>query len=118
VSAADAQVLAAHFGLDEQPLLARVAVLARAPGEPTRLKVYTCGRAHPSAPPTGLAALALAAERVDWLTLRPGASVQTPAGPMQLPAARRHADGTADLEFAPLLVQLARARADRLPVAG
>jgi hypothetical protein len=119
VSPAEAQSLAKHFGLDEQPLLARVAVLARAPGELPRLKVYTCGRAHPSAPPTGLAALALAAERVDWLPLRAGASVQTPAGPMQLPtAARRLPDGTADLEFAPLRVQLARANADSLPVAG
>jgi hypothetical protein len=110
--------LSRRFGLDAQPLLARVAVVARAPGELPQLKVYTCGRAHPSAPPTGLAALALAAERVDWLPLGRQQSVLTPAGPMRLPSARWLPDGTAQLEFAPLRVQLDGAEADSLPVAG
>jgi hypothetical protein len=37
---------------------------------------------------------------------------------MQLPRAQWRADGSADLEFAPLHVRLAPARAESLPVAG
>jgi hypothetical protein len=113
----DVQALAKRFGLDAEPLLARVALVAC--GDDATVKVFTCGaREHPSAPPTGLAALALASQRVGWLPLAPLAQVATPAGPMQLPRAQWLADDTARLDFAPLVVSLERSGAVALPVAG
>ena len=56
---------ARSYGFDN-PLRSRLAAIF--PGD-TRpyAKFYTCGRAHPGAPLTGLAALAMAAQQVDWL---------------------------------------------------
>ncbi len=47
-------------------LRSRLAVFSSGDRVP-RVKFYTCGRMHPGAPLTGLATLAIAAERVSWL---------------------------------------------------
>jgi len=53
------------FGFDN---ILRSRLAAIFPTEPHPfVKFYTCGRAHPGAPLTGLAALAMAARQVDWL---------------------------------------------------
>jgi hypothetical protein len=109
VPIAELRRLVRRFGLDQEPLLARIAVVSCEGASDLRLQVFTCGeRVHPSAPPSGLAVLVLAASQLGWLPLRGGERVATPAGPMQLPRAHRHVDGSAPLRFAPLLVQLER----------
>jgi hypothetical protein len=54
------------FGAFADPLRSRLVALAPAGARP-QAKFYTCGRAHPGAPLTGLATLALASPRVGWL---------------------------------------------------
>ena len=56
-----------RFGAFEDPLRSRLVALAPA-GERAAVKFYTCGRMHPGAPLTGLAVLAAAADRIDWLS--------------------------------------------------
>jgi len=55
------------FGFDNI-LQSRLAAIFPADPHPF-VKFYTCGRAHPGAPLTGLAALAMAARQLDWLAL-------------------------------------------------
>jgi hypothetical protein len=71
------------------------------------VKFFTCGdRVHPSAPLTGLAVLAIAGARLGWTALTSSARVVTRAGAMALPGVVGRVDGTVDLTFPPLLVEL------------
>jgi hypothetical protein len=81
--------VARAFGGFGNPLQSRLAAVAPRDGEPALARFYTCGRMHPGAPLTGLAALALAAGQVGWLAdaLRGGA-VQVRRGVDALPSAR------------------------------
>jgi hypothetical protein len=94
---------------ERSPLRARVAVVAlAAEGDAPRARFFTCGgRAHPSAPLTGLAVLALAARSLAWLDLRGATHVASEAGPMPLPLALEAADGTSRVEFPGVVVALA-----------
>jgi hypothetical protein len=65
----------AHFASTSFASLLRCRLAAVAPDGPRPfVKFYTCGRLHPGAPLTGLAALAVTAGHVDWLAdlLSPG----------------------------------------------
>jgi hypothetical protein len=94
------------FGLDRQPLLARLAVVDPATQPCPRVKFFTCGeREHPSAPLTGLAVLALAAQRQNWRQLALCQRVITPAGPMTLPTVQAARDREVTIEFPPVRVE-------------
>jgi hypothetical protein len=103
---AEALALWRSFGLEREPLLSRMAVV-QVDGPTPRAKFFTSGdRAHPSAPLTGLAVLALAAGRLGWSALRAAEVVATPGGVMPLPHAAPLSAGAARIEFPALLVQL------------
>jgi hypothetical protein len=92
-----------RFGLDRDPLLARLAVVHRDARSSTHARFFTCGeREHPSAPLTGLGVLALAS-RNGATELGAMRAVTTPAGAMDLPHVDIADDGTAAFEFAQLL---------------
>lgn len=101
--------LGQKFGQGREPLLARIALVQLGPDRPTRARFFTCGeREHPSAPLTGLAVLAIAARRLPWLALPPAEPIQTRARPMALPRVDVFPDGTADVAFPEVLVDLKR----------
>jgi hypothetical protein len=104
----DARRAWGEVGGDGTPLRARVAVVAAAPAcGPPRARFFTCGgRAHPSAPLTGLAVVALAARRLPWLGLAGAAAVRTEAGPMPLPRVTAEPGGTSRVEFPGVVVDL------------
>lgn len=100
-----------QLGLEGDPLLSRIAVVQTRRTIP-RVKFFTCGvRDHPSAPPTGLAVMALIGQRLGWNL---GNSVETRTGVMTLPRVRLLANGAAQVEFRPVVVCLA----PQLKVAG
>ena len=102
----EAQALWRRFGRGREPLASRMAVVGSEAAAP-RVKFFTCGeREHPSAPPTGLALLAIAAQRLGWEGLRAARQVITPAGAMEMPRVHLLADGTATFEFPTILVAL------------
>ncbi|HEY8156150.1 MAG TPA: hypothetical protein VII72_18615 [Myxococcota bacterium] len=104
--ASEAQSLWRRFGLAREPLASRMAVVGGDANAP-RVKFFTCGeRAHPSAPPTGLAVLAIAAQRLGWEAVRAARRVITPAGEMEMPRFHLLADGSATFEFPTILVAL------------
>jgi hypothetical protein len=81
-----------HSGF-EDPLRSRLVALAPADSCP-RAKFFTCGRAHPGAPLTGLATLALAARHVGWLSsLFEAGRVEHARGVDPLPDVRATPDG-------------------------
>ncbi len=101
----DALTLWQHFGMDRVPLLSRMTVVDgdRHP----QVRCFTCGtRAHPSAAPTGLAVVALAARHLDWLPRLP-ARVRTPGGTVHTPRVEVARDGVADVHFPEVLVTIA-----------
>ncbi len=91
---------AKSFGF-ANPLQARLVALA--PSDPCpAAKFFTCGRAHPGAPLTGLATLTLAAAHADWLaTLLKTGEIEHARGRDLLPMSR-----DAAIEFAPIQVKL------------
>lgn len=94
---------AQRFGFTN-PLQSRLVALAAGESVPTA-KFFTCGRAHPGAPLTGLATLALAAPHADWLgQLLAAGEIVHARGKDALPAVRG-----ADIEFAPIMVTLTSA---------
>ena len=102
----EALALWRRFGLAREPLASRMAVVGSDAAMPC-VKFFTCGeREHPSAPPTGLAVLAIAAQRLGWEDLRAARHVITPAGVMEVPRVHARADCTTTLEFPPILVGL------------
>jgi len=102
----EALALWRRFRLGREPLASRMAVVGSDAAMP-RVKFFTCGeREHPSAPPTGLAVLAIAAERLGWEGLRAARHVITPAGVMEVPRVHALADRTTTLEFPTVLVAL------------
>jgi hypothetical protein len=111
---ADALTLWRRYGMDQAPLLSRMAVVGSDDG--TRgVKFFTCGaREHPSAPLTGLAVLAYAARAFDWL---PSActSVDTPRGAVRMPRVRVAGDGRADVRFPEVLVTFEETSAASFP---
>jgi hypothetical protein len=95
-----------RFGLDRDPLLARLAVVHRRTRETTYARFFTCGeREHPSAPLTGLGVLALAS-RTENPELDGMEAVTTPVGVMDLPHVDIARDGTAAFGFAQLLAKV------------
>lgn len=77
------------------PLRSRLAVLSLGSPRPF-VKFYTCGRMHPGAPLTGLAALAIAAKRVPWLAeLLSDGEIEHRRGTDLLPQVRTTAKGMA-----------------------
>lgn len=105
-TAADAIAAWHRARLGTDPLLARVVVVDPMPSRP-RVRFFTCSREHPSAPLTGLAVLALTAREIGWLPLPADGCVETPAGPMRLPAIDVRGSGVARIEPAPTIVHLA-----------
>ena len=82
----DALVLWAHFGFLDAPLRARLGFLA-GPGPRPQAAFFACGgRAHPSAPLTGLAVLAAARRGLSWPELRGLDAVETGVGTIALRA--------------------------------
>lgn len=82
-----------RFGFAD-PLRGRLAVIDAAADTP-RVKFFTCGRQHPGAPLTGLAALSLAADRSARLApLRRAGQVAHPRGSDALPQVRLTPAGT------------------------
>jgi hypothetical protein len=93
-----------RFGFDD-PLRSRLAAVCLGGGLP-RAKFFTSGRAHPGAPLTGLAALALAAGQVDWLApLARVGRLEHRRGIDSLPQVRNAAGG-ARVELCPIHVLL------------
>jgi hypothetical protein len=89
-----------RFGFDD-PLRARLAALA-CDGPVPRAKFFTCGRAHPGAPLTGLAVLALLARQLPRLApLAAPGRVEHPRGADALPLVRDTAEGTA-IDLSPI----------------
>jgi hypothetical protein len=94
------------FGLERKPLLSRLAVV-QCDSRPVAVRFFTCGeRAHPSAPLTGLAVLALAGELLDWLGVETTERVLTDLGLMDVPHVQISSAGTASVTFPPVLVGL------------
>lgn len=82
-----------QFGLAD-PLRGRLAALSRR-GDTPQVKFFTSGRAHPGAPLTGLATLALATQHLPSIhALLAGGRVAHPRGEDQLPQVRINADRT------------------------
>jgi len=110
-SVAELTQIGEQFDFAREPLLARIAVIDGPPvngaaAEPFA-KFVTCGeREHPSAPLTGLAVLAIVAQRLDWRYLRQAAHLRTHAGLMSLPRVDVYTNETARVEFAGLIVSL------------
>ena len=103
----EAVALWRYFGLDRQPLLARMAVVQLNARPLPSVKFFTCGqREHPSAPLTGLAILALAAQRLEWRDLTTAGRVMTPNGPMALPRVHPVGETRVRIEFPPVIVEL------------
>jgi hypothetical protein len=101
----DALTLWQHFGMDRAPLLSRMIVVEG--DRHLQVRCFTCGtRAHPSAAPTGLAVVALAARHLDWLPRLP-ATVRTPGGTVHTPRVEVASDGAADVHFPEVLVTIA-----------
>jgi hypothetical protein len=76
------------------PLQSRLVAIASQGGAPPFAKFYTCGRAHPGAPLTGLATIAIASGSVGWLSkLLVGGVIQHRRGLDPLPAVRKTARG-------------------------
>jgi hypothetical protein len=109
----------ALFGLDEvktlweaartfgfqNPLQSRLAAVSPGPVGPYA-SFYTCGRMHPGAPLTGLAALSLAAGQVDWLgELVKAGHVTHRRGQDAIPPARLH-EGRMEIQFPAVQVLL------------
>jgi hypothetical protein len=79
-------------GFDD-PLRSRLAAVAP-DGMRAGVKFFTCGRAHPGAPLTGLAVLSVAGERVEWLaSALLGREVEHPRGTDMLPTVAATAQG-------------------------
>ena len=96
-----------HFGLDRQPLRARLAVVQPSASPLPRVKFFTCGqREHPSAPLTGLAVLAFVAQRLEWLEIIHACQVLTPSGLIGLPGIYPLESGRVRIEIQPVVVQL------------
>src|SRR5262245_8199498 len=94
-----------RFGAFANPLQSRLAAVAPDGGR-ARVRFFTCGRMHPGAPLTGLATLAVAAGRVDWLAgLLRGGAVEHRRGVDALPAVRATPHGAA-IEFPAIHVVL------------
>ena len=107
LSARTALGLWRRFDLAPEPLRSRVAVVREDASDGPRARFFTCGeRPHPSAPLTGLAVLALAARQLGWAWLADAGALATAAGAMPLPHVEVGADGTAEIDFPPLLVRL------------
>jgi hypothetical protein len=86
---------ARRFAAFENPLQSRLAAIAPHGTRPY-VRFYTCGRAHPGAPLTGLATLALAASRLGWLAgLLEGGAIEHRRGVDALPAVEPGAGGQA-----------------------
>jgi hypothetical protein len=95
-----------RFGFLDSPLRARLAFLRGIAPTP-RASFFTCGgRAHPSAPLTGLAVLAVARRRLDWPEIRGLEVVETSVGPIALPNVWTARDGASTFEFPSVVVQL------------
>jgi hypothetical protein len=78
----------------DNPLQSRLVALAPRPGQRPFAKFYTCGRAHPGAPLTGMATLAMASGRVDWLgDLLQGAAIEHRRGVDTLPTVQVTSQG-------------------------
>jgi hypothetical protein len=83
---------ARKFSGFDNPLQCRLVALDAGSGELPFAKFYTCGRAHPGAPLTGMAALAMAAGRVGWLReLLRGSGIEHRRGVDPLPEVRVNA---------------------------
>jgi hypothetical protein len=82
-----------YSGFDN-PLQSRLVALAPQAGGRPFAKFYTCGRPHPGAPLTGLATLAMASSRVNWLaSLLEGSTVEHRRGTDPLPSVRAARNG-------------------------
>jgi hypothetical protein len=80
-------------GFDD-PLRSRLAAVAP-DGMRAGVKFFTCGRAHPGAPLTGLAVLSVVGERVEWLaSALLGREVEHPRGTDALPMVATTLQGT------------------------
>jgi hypothetical protein len=96
-----------HFGLDRQPLRARLAVVQPSGSPLPRVKFFTCGRReHPSAPLTGLAVLAFVTQRLEWPEIIHAGRVLTPSGVIELPGIYPLTSGRVRIEIQPVVVQL------------
>jgi len=85
---------ARSLGGFDDPLRSRLAAVAP-DGMRAGVKFFTCGRAHPGAPLTGLAVLSVAAEQVAWLaSALLGREVEHPRGTDVLPTVATTAQGT------------------------
>lgn len=86
------------------PLQSRLVAVAPGGARPAA-RFYTCGRAHPGAPLTGLATLALARNHADWLAcmLKDGA-IAHPRGVDALPIMRDEG-----IQFCPIQVRICSA---------
>ena len=94
-----------RFSCFADPLRSRLAAVAPAGGR-AAVKFYTCGRAHPGAPLTGLAVLAVAARKIAWLaSLTAASEVENRRGVDVLPAARATSRG-AEVRFPTIDVTL------------
>ena len=84
---------ARSLGGFDDPLRSRLAAVAP-DGMRAGVKFFTCGRAHPGAPLTGLAVLSVAGEQVAWLaSALPGREVEHPRGTDMLPTVAATAQG-------------------------
>jgi hypothetical protein len=101
---------ARQFSGFANPLQSRMAVIAPRPGSVPFVRFYTCGRMHPGAPLTGLAALALASRSVPWLAgILAGGAIQVRRGIDSLPEARETPKGL-EVAFPPINVVLKAAQ--------
>jgi hypothetical protein len=97
---------ACPYGFDN-PLRSRLAAIFLGARQPY-VKFYTCGREHPGAPLTGLAALAMASAKVAWLApVRDAGQVEHRRGVDALPAVH---DLAIDFPAIHVLLHGARAR--------
>src|SRR5262249_62396254 len=105
-----------RFGFDD-PLRSRLAALSLE-GRTPRARFFTCGRSHPGAPLSGLAALAVAAGQVGWLAplVRAG-RLEHRRGTDLLPAVEETAEGTR-VELSAIHVLLRPWQAGGAPPAG
>jgi hypothetical protein len=93
---------ARQFSGFTNPLQSRLAAIVPRPGNAPFVRFYTCGRLHPGAPLTGLAALALAATSVPWLdSILKGRAIEVRRGVDPLPQARATKEGH-EVAFAPI----------------
>lgn len=103
---ADALALWRQFGMNRVPLLSRIAVVDGDDRGHPEVKFFTCWtRAHPSAPLTGLAVLALVSQSFKWFPTAPS-TVGTPGGAVRVPRVHLARDGSAEVRFPEVLVTL------------